>query len=371
MTPRATAGAVCVNVGILWTPENGGEWLAHALCEEAGANSPAPEEGEWHRVSYAEYDAYNGHYAQLLIPSGDDCAVAFAALRSMDGVVVSVRSDRAVPARTKEWCYWAKAAGVPRVIFYVWHESQHEADASTAREAVRDLANSIGLEQNNVVIVTGTVEQGRPSGVRFPEPAVLLREMARHLSPRRQDRGAALLMPVDDVFSIKGRGTIVTGRVERGLVRQGDTVELVGFGTATLTNAAGIEIFNGTLDEACAGDFVGIQLSGVGREAASRGMVVAAPGSVRVSDRLRATVYFLRSTEGGLPVVIRQEAALTVYAHALAAHAKLVLAHEDRAPQAGQRMSVALQFERPVPVPAGTGLILRQDGATVGVGIAN
>lgn len=245
-------------------------------------------------LTFLEYRSVANHYAHIVFPSGVEPSVLYRHLASLDGCVVYVGSEGITPT-TRAQVIMASAAGVSNAVVFV----DQSAELSViARNELTSLLNDAGFSPDSVPVVhSSAVASTEQPAYRAEDATQLLSFMDRLFVARRGGQSKAFLMPVENVFSIEGRGVIVTGRIDRGIVRKGQSLELVGSSGIIATKCVDIETFNQKMEFAAPGDHVGILVSQVQKNEVSSGTVLAEPGSLALSDQFLGRVYLERPTE--------------------------------------------------------------------------
>ena len=273
----------------------------------------APEEktrGLTINVHHAEYETEKRHYAHVDCPGHADYVKnMITGAAQMDGAILVVSASDGPMPQTREHILLARQVGVPYIIVYL-----NKVDMVDDPELldlveleVRDLLTQYQFPGDDVPVIRGSALQALQAGMNnapvedpaFKSVLEVLDACDNYIPEPKRETDKPFLMPVEDVFSITGRGTVGTGRVERGVIKMGDSVEIVGFGETRKTVVTGVEMFRKILDQAQAGDNVGLLLRGIEKDELERGMVVAAPGTVTPHSKFRAEVYVLTKEEGG------------------------------------------------------------------------
>jgi elongation factor Tu len=314
-----------VNVGTIGHVDHGKTTLTAAmtmaLTKKAGKGEVrtfdsidnAPEERERGitiATAHVEYSTDNRHYAHVDCPGHADYVKnMITGAAQMDGAILVVSASDGPMPQTREHILLARQVGVPYIIVYL-----NKVDMVDDPELldlveleVRDLLSKYQFPGDDIPVIRGSALQALQAGTsdatpddpRFKSVFELLEACDTYIPEPKRETDKPFLMPVEDVFSITGRGTVGTGRVERGIVKQGEEVEIIGFGETRKTVVTGVEMFRKLLDQAQAGDNVGLLLRGVNKEDLERGMVIAKPGSVMPHKKFKAEVYVLTKEEGG------------------------------------------------------------------------
>jgi len=273
----------------------------------------APEERERGitiATAHVEYETEKRHYAHVDCPGHADYVKnMITGAAQMDGAILVVSASDGPMPQTREHILLARQVGVPYIIVYL-----NKVDMVDDPELldlveleVRDLLTQYQFPGDDVPVIRGSALQALQAGMNnapvedpaFKSVLEVLDACDNYIPEPKRETDKPFLMPVEDVFSITGRGTVGTGRVERGVIKMGDSVEIVGFGETRKTVVTGVEMFRKILDQAQAGDNVGLLLRGIEKDELERGMVVAAPGTVTPHSKFRAEVYVLTKEEGG------------------------------------------------------------------------
>jgi len=255
-------------------------------------------------TSHVEYESAGRHYAHVDCPGHADYVKnMITGAAQMDGAVLVVSAPDGPMPQTMEHILLARQVNVPKVAVYLNKCDQMEdADLLDLVEMeVRELLTKYEFPGEEVPVIRGSALQALqdPAGDAVGSIRELLEAMDTYFDIPEREVDQPFLMPVEDVFSIKGRGTVATGRVERGRVKMGDALEIVGLGETRKTVCTGVEMFNKTLDEAVPGDNIGVLLRGVEKQEIQRGQVLAAPGSITPHTKFEGQVYVLTAEEGG------------------------------------------------------------------------
>src|SRR6195256_5797438 len=308
-----------VNVGTIGHVDHGKTTLTAAITsilagrglaeakkyDEIDAAPEEKERGITINTAHVEYSSANRHYAHVDCPGHSDYVKnMITGAAQMDGaILVCSAADGPMP-QTREHILLARQVGVPYIVVYL-----NKADMGDDAELlelveleVRDLLTTYEFPGDKTPIVTGSALkalEGDASPIGVASVEKLVAEMDRYIPVPERLSDGPFLMPIEDLFSISGRGTVVTGRIDRGIVKVGDEVEIVGIKPTTKTICTGVEMFRKLLDEGRAGDNVGVLLRGTKREEVERGQVLAKPGSINPHTKFECEVYILTKEEGG------------------------------------------------------------------------
>jgi elongation factor Tu len=311
-----------VNVGTIGHVDHGKTTLTAAMTKylamKGGAQfrafdsiDNAPEEkarGITIATAHVEYETDNRHYAHVDCPGHADYVKnMITGAAQMDGAVLVVSAADGPMPQTREHILLARQVGVPYIVVYL-NKTDMVDDPELldlVELEVRELLSKYQFPGDKIPIVKGSalkaLESKSEDGAaeEYQSVVELLKALDEYIPEPVRDTDKPFLMPIEDVFSISGRGTVVTGRVERGIVKVGEEVEIVGFGETRKTVATGVEMFRKLLDEGRAGDNVGVLLRGIGKDEVERGQVLAKPGSITPHKKFKGEVYILTKEEGG------------------------------------------------------------------------
>ena len=310
-----------VNIGTIGHVDHGKTTLTSAitltlakqgLSKERSFDSidNAPEErerGVTINVAHVEYETEKRHYAHIDCPGhADYIKNMITGAAQMDGAIVVVGADDGAMPQTREHILLARQVGLPAIVVYMNKVDlvDDEELLDLVELELRDLLNEYKFPGDDIPIVRGSalkaMEAGDPAHPDCASVVELMEQVDSYIPQPVRDTEQPFLMPIEDVFSIKGRGTVGTGRAERGKIKVGDDVEIVGIAKETRkTVATGVEMFNKTLEEGIAGDNIGVLLRGVEKKELLRGQVLAAPGSITPHTKFECQVYILNKEEGG------------------------------------------------------------------------
>ncbi|NDY94371.1 elongation factor Tu, partial [Wenzhouxiangella limi] len=308
-----------VNVGTIGHVDHGKTTLTAALtkvCAEARGGEfraydqidNAPEERERGITiasAHVEYESDARHYAHVDCPGHADYVKnMITGAAQMDGAILVVSAADGPMPQTREHILLARQVGVPCILVYL-NKADMVDDAELlelVEMEVRELLSDYDFPGDDTPIITGSALkalEGDDSEIGVPSILQLVEALDTYVPEPERDLDKAFLMPIEDVFSISGRGTVVTGRVERGIVKVGDEIEIVGIKDTTKTTCTGVEMFRKLLDQGQAGDNVGVLLRGTKRDDVERGQVLAKPGTITPHTKFEAEVYVLSKEEGG------------------------------------------------------------------------
>ena len=323
-------------------------------------------------IAHVEFETESRHYALVDCPGHKDYIKnMITGAAQMDGAILVVSSDDGVMPQTREHVLLARQVGVPKMVVFI--NTFGEADPEILeliKTDVADLLEKNGYDRNAPIIVGNALkaEKGEEEGLTSVRE--LMKAVDEYIEIPQRDIDKPFLMPIEDVFSIEGRGTVVTGRIERGKLNLNNDVEVLGMGRKPQKTAAtGIETFNKSMKEAEAGDNVGILLRGLKRTDVERGQVLVAPGTGEVHTEFKAQVYILSKEEGGrhTPFVTGYKPQFYVRTADVTGEVSLPEGTELVAP--GDNVEFTVKLVVPVVLEKGQSFAIREGGATVGKGV--
>jgi len=380
-----------VNVGTIGHIDHGKTTLTAAITKVLAARNlakfvpfdqidKAPEEkarGITIATAHVEYETANRHYAHVDCPGhADYIKNMITGAAQMDGAIVVVGADDGVMPQTREHILLARQVGVPAIVVFLnkVDKQPDEELLEITEEEVRDVLKKYEFPGDEIPIVRGSALKALEGDPNGPEAECILKLMEavdNYIPTPVRDVDKPFLMPVEDVFSISGRGTVATGRIERGKIRVGEEVEIVGFEPTKKTVVTGVEMFRKTLDEGLAGDNVGCLLRGIKREEVYRGMVLAKPGSITPHKKFTASVYVLTKEEGGrhTPFFSGYRPQFYIRTTDVTGVANLPEGKEMVIP--GDRVDLTVELISAVAMEQGMRFAIREGGRTVGHGVVN
>ena len=393
-----------VNIGTIGHVDHGKTTLTAAITMTLAATGGAtgkkyddidssPEErarGITINTAHVEYETENRHYAHVDCPGHADYVKnMITGAAQMDGAILVVSGADGPMPQTKEHILLAKQVGVPNVVVFLNKEDQVD-DAELLELVdmeVRETLSNYEFPGDEIPIVPGSALLAlealteNPNTVRGDNKWVdkiyaLMDAVDSYIPTPARENDKPFLMAVEDVFSITGRGTVATGRVERGVVRVGDTVEVVGLNNTRNTTVTGLEMFQKTLDESVAGDNVGILLRGIQKNDIERGMVLSAPGSITPHKQFEAQVYILTKEEGGRHTPFFPGYRPQFYVRTTDVTGKIESFKSDDGSDAsmvmpGDRIKMIVELLNPVAIENGMRFAIREGGRTVGAGVVS
>ena len=336
----------------------------------------APEEKERGitiNTSHVEYETSNRHYAHVDCPGHADYVknmVTGAA--QMDGAILVVAATDGPMPQTREHILLGRQVGIPRIVVFM-NKVDMVDDAELlelVEMEIRDLLSFYEYDGDNGPVVQGSALGGLNNDpVWVPKIIELMEAVDAWIEEPERDVAKPFLMPVEDVFSITGRGTVATGRIETGVANTGDPVEIIGMGAEKLTSTiTGVEMFRKILDRGEAGDNVGILLRGIQKEDIKRGMVICKPGSVKPHDHFKAEVYILKKEEGGRHTPFHNNYRPQFYVRTTDVTGIISLPAGVEMVMPGDNLTIDVQLLSPIALSVGLRFAIREGGRTVGAG---
>ncbi len=329
-------------------------------------------------TAHVEYETENRHYAHVDCPGHADYVKnMITGAAQMDGAIIVVAADDGPMPQTREHILLARQVGVPRIIVFINKvDLLKEEDLElldVIEDDVRGLLNQYQFPGDETPVIKGTAVQAMKAS-SLDDPSVppildLLKAMDEYIPVPKRDVDKPFLMPVEDVFSIKGRGTVGTGRVDRGVVKVGDEVEIVGLRETRKTTVTGVEMFNKTLDQGQAGDNIGVLLRGVAKEELERGQVLAAPGSITPHTVFEGEVYVLKKEEGGRHTPFFTGYRPQFYFRTTDVTASIELLGGAEMCMPGDNVTIKGMLITPIAMEPGLRFAIREGGRTVGAGV--
>lgn len=343
----------------------------------------APEEKERGitiATSHIEYETDNRHYAHVDCPGHADYVKnMITGAAQMDGAILVVNAADGPMPQTREHILLSRQVGVPYIVVFL-----NKADMVDDEELielvemeVRELLNEYDFPGDDTPIVVGSALQAleeAKKGEAGDWSAKIMELMAAvdsYIPTPTRDTDKAFLMPIEDVFSISGRGTVVTGRIEKGVVKVGDTIELVGIKPTQTTTVTGVEMFRKEMEQGEAGDNVGVLLRGTGKDDVERGMVLAKPGSITPHSKFEAEVYILTKEEGGRHTPFFNNYRPQFYVRTTDVTGSISLAEGTEMVMPGDNVKISVELIHPVALEQGTRFAIREGGKTVGSGVVS
>jgi len=336
----------------------------------------APEErarGVTINLSHQEYETEKRHYAHIDAPGhGDYIKNMITGAAQMDGAILVVSAPDGPMPQTREHILLAKQVNVPAVVVFLnkCDMVDDESLLELVEMEVRELLTKYGYPGNEVPIIRGSALKATEGDAKYEEKILeLMKAVDDYIPTPTRELDKPFLMPVEDVFSIKGRGTVVTGRIERGVVKVNDTVEIVGIKATKSTVVTGVEMFRKQLDEGQAGDNVGILLRGVEKDDVERGQVLAKPASITPHTEFEAEVYILKKEEGGRHTSFFSGYRPQFYIRTTDVTGEVTLPEGVEMVMPGDNAKMKVKLIAPVAMEEGLRFAIREGGKTVGAGV--
>jgi elongation factor Tu len=380
-----------VNVGTIGHVDHGKTTLTAALTKVLAAKhggdvkafdeiDNAPEERERGitiATAHVEYETDARHYAHVDCPGhADYIKNMITGAAQMDGAILVVSAADGPMPQTREHILLARQVGVPYIVVFL-NKADMVDDAELlelVEMEVRDLLSSYEFPGDDTPIVTGSALkalEGDESEIGSGAIMQLADALDSYIPEPDRAVDGAFLMPIEDVFSISGRGTVVTGRIERGVVKVGEEIEIVGIKDTEKTTCTGVEMFRKLLDEGQAGDNVGVLLRGTKREEVERGQVLAKPGSINPHTKFEAEVYILSKEEGGRHTPFFQGYRPQFYFRTTDVTGQCELPEGIEMVMPGDNVKLSAQLINPIAMEDGLRFAIREGGRTVGAGVVS
>ena len=378
-----------VNVGTIGHVDHGKTTLTAAITTVLAAKfggearaydqiDAAPEEkarGITINTAHVEYETENRHYAHVDCPGHADYVKnMITGAAQMDGAILVVSAADGPMPQTREHILLARQVGVPYIIVYL-NKCDMVDDAELlelVEMEVRDLLSNYNFPGDEIPIVKGSAKlalEGDQSEIGVPSIIKLAETMDAYIPTPVRDVDHPFLMPVEDVFSISGRGTVVTGRVERGVLKVGDEIEIVGIRPTQKTTCTGVEMFRKLLDQGQAGDNIGVLFRGTKREEVERGQVLAKPGTITPHTKFTAEVYVLSKDEGGRHTPFFKGYRPQFYFRTTDVTGTIELPEGVEMVMPGDNITMTVQLISPIAMNEGLRFAVREGGRTVGAGV--
>jgi elongation factor Tu len=378
-----------INVGTIGHVDHGKTTLTAALtkiCAEARGGDyvaydqidNAPEERERGitiATAHVEYESENRHYAHVDCPGHADYVKnMITGAAQMDGAILVVSAADGPMPQTREHILLARQVGVPYIMVYMNKADQVDDEEllELVDMEIRELLSSYDFPGDDVPIITGSALkalEGDESEIGVPSILRLVEAMDEYFPLPVREMDKPFLLPIEDVFSISGRGTVVTGRVERGVVKVGEEIEIVGIKETVKTTCTGVEMFRKLLDEGRAGDNVGVLLRGIKREEVERGQVLAHSGSIKPHTKFEAEVYILSKDEGGRHTPFFKGYRPQFYFRTTDITGACELPEGVEMVMPGDNVQMKVELINPIAMEEGLRFAIREGGRTVGAGV--
>ena len=393
-----------VNIGTIGHVDHGKTTLTAAITMALAARGggkgrkyddidSAPEEkarGITINTAHVEYETKHRHYAHVDCPGHADYVKnMITGAAQMDGAILVVSGADGPMPQTKEHILLAKQVGVPNIVVFLNKEDQVDDQEllELVELEVRETLENYEFPGDDIPVIAGSALMALEALTENPQIKdgenkwvdkiyALMEQVDTYIPTPKRDTEKPFLMAVEDVFSITGRGTVATGRVERGAVKVGETVEVVGLETTRSTTVTGLEMFQKTLDESVAGDNVGILLRGIQKNDIQRGMVLAKPGTITPHTKFEAQVYVLNKEEGGRHTPFFPGYRPQFYVRTTDVTGKIEsFKADDGSPtqmvMPGDRIKMVVELIQPIAIEKGMRFAIREGGRTVGAGLVS
>ncbi len=376
-----------VNIGTIGHIDHGKTTLTAAITKVLGKSDPkvkfrsfdsidnAPEERERGitiAVAHVEYTTPKRHYAHVDCPGhADYIKNMITGAAQMDGAILVVAATDGPMPQTREHVLLARQVNVPYIVVFL-----NKCDMVDDPELldlveleVRELLSSYEFPGDDIPIIRGSALKAMEGDEKWEKSIEeLMTQVDEYIPEPTRDLEKPFLMPIEDIFSITGRGTVVTGRVERGKVKVSEEVEIVGFRDTEKTVVTGVEMFRKLLDEGLAGDNVGLLLRGIGKDDVERGQVIAKPASITPHTKVKAEIYVLKKEEGGRHTPFFKGYRPQFYFRTTDVTGSVELPEGTEMVMPGDNVSVGVNLITPVAIEKGLRFAIREGGRTVGAG---
>ena len=380
-----------VNVGTIGHVDHGKTTLTAAItkvmAELNGSEvtdfadiDKAPEERERGitiSTAHVEYESANRHYAHVDCPGHADYVKnMITGAAQMDGAIIVIAATDGPMAQTREHILLSKQVGVPYIVVYMNKADMVDDDEliELVEMEIRELLDEYGFPGDDTPVILGSALkalEGDTSEIGVPSVIKLVEALDTYIPTPKRDTDKTFLMPIEDVFSISGRGTVVTGRIEAGIVNVGDNLEIVGIRDTQTTTCTGVEMFRKLLDSGEAGDNVGVLLRGTKREDVERGQVLAKPGSINPHTKFEAEIYILSKNEGGRHTPFFNNYRPQFYFRTTDVTGACELPEGVEMVMPGDNVKMAVELLAPIAMEEGLRFAIREGGRTVGAGVVS
>ena len=377
------------NIGTVGHVDHGKTTLTAAitkvLAEKGGAEftaydqiDKAPEEKERGitiSTAHVEYETDNRHYAHVDCPGHADYVKnMITGAAQMDGAILVVNAADGPMPQTREHILLARQVGVPALVVYMNKVDQVDDKEliDLVEMEVRELLTSYEFPGDTTPIIKGSAlaaVEGRDDEIGKNYIMELMKAVDEHIPQPDRPKDKPFLMPVEDVFSISGRGTVVTGRIEQGIIKVGEEIEILGIRDAQKTTCTGVEMFRKLLDSGEAGDNVGVLLRGTKREEVERGQVLAVPGSIKPHTKFKAEAYVLKKEEGGRHTPFFSNYRPQFYFRTTDVTGTIKLPEGTEMVMPGDNITMEVTLLAPIAMDKGLKFAIREGGRTVGAGV--
>ena len=380
-----------VNIGTIGHVDHGKTTLTAAITKvmaDAGRADfsaydqidKAPEERERGitiSTAHVEYETESRHYAHVDCPGHADYVKnMITGAAQMDGAILVVNAADGPMPQTKEHILLARQVGVPSLVVYMNKVDQVDDEEllELVELEIRELLSSYEFPGDDIPIIKGSALaalEGRDEAIGVNSITELMAAVDSYIPQPERDKDKPFLMPIEDVFSISGRGTVVTGRVERGIIKVGEEIEIVGIKETTKTTCTGVEMFRKLLDSGEAGDNVGVLLRGTKREEVERGQVLSAPGSIKPYSKFKGEAYILTKDEGGRHTPFFSNYRPQFYFRTTDVTGAVELPSGTEMVMPGDNIAISVELITPIAMDEGLRFAIREGGRTVGAGVVS
>jgi len=380
-----------VNIGTIGHVDHGKTTLTAAITKvmaDAGRADfsaydqidKAPEERERGitiSTAHVEYETENRHYAHVDCPGHADYVKnMITGAAQMDGAILVVNAADGPMPQTKEHILLARQVGVPSLVVYMNKVDQVDDEEllELVELEIRELLSSYEFPGDDIPIIKGSALaalEGRDEAIGINSITELMAAVDSYIPQPKRDKDKPFLMPIEDVFSISGRGTVVTGRVERGVIKVGEEIEIVGIKDTAKTTCTGVEMFRKLLDSGEAGDNVGVLLRGTKREEVERGQVLSAPGSIKPYSKFKGEAYILTKDEGGRHTPFFSNYRPQFYFRTTDVTGAVELPSGTEMVMPGDNIAISVELITPIAMDEGLRFAIREGGRTVGAGVVS
>ena len=380
-----------VNIGTIGHVDHGKTTLTAAITKvmaDAGRADfsaydqidKAPEERERGitiSTAHVEYETENRHYAHVDCPGHADYVKnMITGAAQMDGAILVVNAADGPMPQTKEHILLARQVGVPSLVVYMNKVDQVDDEEllELVELEIRELLSSYEFPGDDIPIIKGSALaalEGRDEAIGVNSITELMAAVDSYIPQPERDKDKPFLMPIEDVFSISGRGTVVTGRVERGVIKVGEEIEIVGIKETAKTTCTGVEMFRKLLDSGEAGDNVGVLLRGTKREEVERGQVLSAPGSIKPYSKFKGEAYILTKDEGGRHTPFFSNYRPQFYFRTTDVTGAVELPSGTEMVMPGDNIAISVELITPIAMDEGLRFAIREGGRTVGAGVVS
>ena len=380
-----------INVGTIGHVDHGKTTLTAAMTKVCAARQGgevkafdeidnAPEERERGitiATTHVEYESTNRHYAHVDCPGHADYVKnMITGAAQMDGAILVVSAVDGPMPQTREHVLLARQVGVPRIVVYMnkvdqLDEDEREEFVELVTLDIQEILTQNEFPEDTPIVVGSALQalEGQTSEVAEGSVLKLVETLDEYIPEPERAVDQPFLMPIEDVFTIQGRGTVVTGRVDRGIVKVGQEIEIIGIKEAQRTTCTGVEMFRKLLDEGRAGENIGVLLRGIKREEVERGQVLAVPGSITPHTQFEAEVYVLSKDEGGRHTPFFKGYRPQFYFRTTDVTGTVDLPENTEMVMPGDNVNMAVGLISPIAMDEGQRFAIREGGRTVGAGV--